>query len=211
MAMDGVAGRMSRALRLAGPVAAAIFVVAVAGFGLSLEGYLQSQFPVALLGARGFPHALAFNLTAFVLPGVLAAAVAMGLRRHLPGDAGWTSRIGAQLVLLSALGFIAMGLLPLDPSELEGETGRLHACAWMLWCVAFIPGACLLGAGLSRRPQWRLFARLSLLVGVLVLLAAFALGGVIAAGIAQRLAFAAWLGWLVLAGWVIPQRQVMKE
>lgn len=191
---------MSRAFRYAGIAAAVLFAVAVAGFGAALEGYLQSQYPVALLGADGFPHALAFNLVAFVLPGMLAGVVAMDLRRRLPFDAGWPLRIGAQLVFLSALGFIAMGLLPLDPRDLESDASRFHGTAWMLWCLAFIPGACLLAAGSSRRPGWGLFARFSLLAAVVVLVAAFALTSVIDAGIAQRLAFGAWLGWLVLAG-----------
>lgn len=191
---------MSRVVRYAGIAAVVLFAVAVAGFGAALEGYLQSQYPVALLGAKGFPHALAFNLVAFVLPGMLAGVVAMDLRRRLPGDAGWPLRIGAQLVFLSALGFIAMGLLPLDPRDLESDASRFHGTAWMLWCVAFVPGACLLAAGLLRRPGWQRFARLSLLAAVVVLVAAFVLTSVIPAGIAQRLAFGVWLGWLVLAG-----------
>jgi hypothetical protein len=194
---------MSRMVRHAGIAAAVLFAVAVTGFGAALEGYQQSQFPVALLGAKGFPHALAFNLLAFVLPGMLAGVVAMDLRRRLPGDAGWPLRVGAQLVFLSALGFIAMGLLPLDPRDLESDASRFHGTAWMLWCVAFIPGAGLLAAGLLRRPGWRLFARLSLLAAMVVLVAAFVLTNVIAAGIAQRVAFGAWLGWLILAG--LPQ------
>jgi hypothetical protein len=92
-----------------------------------------------------------------------------------------------------------MGLLPLDPRDLESAASRFHGTAWMLWCVAFVPGACLLAAGLSRQPGWRLFARLSLLAALVVLVAAFVLTSTIAAGIAQRLAFAAWLGWLILA------------
>ncbi|MEO8366289.1 MAG: DUF998 domain-containing protein [Pseudoxanthomonas sp.] len=192
---------MSRVVRYAGIAAAVLFAVAVAGFGVALEGYLQSQYPVALLGAKGFPHALAFNLVAFVLPGMLAGVVAMDLRRRLPGDAGWPLRVGAQLVFVSALGFIAMGLLSLDPGDLESNASRYHGTAWMLWCVAFVPGACLLAAGLLRRPGWKWFARLSLLAALFVLVAAFMLTSVVAAGIAQRLAFGTWLGWLILAGW----------
>lgn len=200
---------MSRVIRYAGIAAAALFALAVAGFGAALEGYLQSQYPVALLGAKGFPHALAFNLLAFVLPGMLAGVVAMDLRRRLPGDAGWPLRIGAQLVFLSALGFSAMGLLPLDPHDLESDASRLHGTAWMLWCVAFVPGACLLAAGLPHRPEWRRFARLSLLAAAIVVVAGFMLTSVIAAGIAQRLAFGAWLGWLIMAG--MPRARSMRE
>src|SRR5687768_5172000 len=148
----------------AGWVAAIFFAAAVAGFGAALEGYSQLQMPVALLGAKGFPHALGFNLLAFVVPGMLAGVAAMALRRRLPADAGWTLRIGAQLIFLSALAFIAMGLLPLDPNDLENDASRLHGTAWMLWTVAFVPGAVMLAAGLLGDPSASRFAWLSLVV-----------------------------------------------
>jgi len=191
---------MKRLARFAGPAAAVIFFAALFGFGAALEGYLQSRFPVALLGAKGFSNATAFNLLAFVLPGVLAGVVTLDLRQRLPGNAGWPLRIGAQLLFLSALGFIAMGLLPLDPEDLESHSSRLHGTAWMLWCVSFISGAVLLGAGLLRVHGWTLFGKLTLISVAGVLAAAFLLSGFLPAGIAQRLAFALWFAWLILAG-----------
>lgn len=191
---------MKYLVRFAGSAAAAIFFIAVFGFGAALEGYLQSMFPVALLGAQGFPHATAFNLLAFVLPGMLAGVVALDLRQRLPGGASWPLRIGAQLAFLSALGFIGMGLLPLDPQDLESHSSRLHGTIWMLWCVSFISGALLLGVGLSRLRGWTLFGRLTLIAMVGVFAAAFLLTGLLPAGVAQRLAFALWFAWLILAG-----------
>jgi hypothetical protein len=193
-------GGMSRAIRFAGIAGAGLFAAAVAGFGAALDGYLQSQHPVALLGARDFPHALAFNLLAFVVPGMLAGVVAVTLRRRLPAGAGWTARIGAQLAFLSALAFIAMGLLPLDANDLENDASRLHGTAWMLWAVAFVPGATLLASGLWRDRQWPWFARLSLAAALGVLIAAFVQIGAIPAGVAQRIAFAVWFAWLAYAG-----------
>lgn len=190
-------GRMSAALRWAGLAAALVFAAALAGFGAALDGYLQWQYPVSLLGASGFPRALAFNLLAFVLPGALAAVVALELRRRLGAGSGWMPRIGAQLVLLSALAFLAMGLLPLDPSDLESEASRLHGTAWMLWSVAFLAGALLLAAGCRRQ---RGFAGLTLLAALALLVAGFVLGDAVPAAVAQRGAFAAWFAWLAYAG-----------
>jgi hypothetical protein len=191
---------MSRALRFAAVAAALLFAVSVYAFGAALEGYVQSMHPVSLLGAKGFPHAQAFNLVALVVPGMLAGAVMLELRHRLPSTAGWLPRIGAQLAFLATLGFIAMGLLPLDPQDLESHGSRLHGTAWMLWCVSFISGAAMLGAGLSRLRGWALFGQLTLVAMVGVLAAAFLLTGLLPAGEAQRLAFALWFGWLVLAG-----------
>ena len=85
---------LSPLLRLSGLVAALLFVLAVLGFGAGLEGYAQARHPVALLGAQGVPHALAFNLLGFVLPGLLAVVVAECLRRGLSATAGWAPRVG---------------------------------------------------------------------------------------------------------------------
>jgi len=187
---------MSGAGRWRGLAATGVFVAALVGFGLALPGYSQISHPVAVLGAKGVPHALGFNLLGFVLTGVIAAAVALDLRRRLPGDAGWRLRVGAQLVLLSALGFAAMGLLPLDPADLDNPASSLHATAWMLWWVAFVPGALLIALGLRGRQSWRGLARASLVAALLVLFAALLAVELMPAGVAQRVGYLGWLGWL---------------
>lgn len=191
--------RMKAAMGRAGWLAACLFMAAVAGFGAALDGYSQLQFPVALLGAKGFPHALPFNLLAFVMPGMLAGVVAMSLRRRLPADAGWSLRIGVQLVFLSALAFIAMGLLPLDANDLESDVSRLHGTAWVLWTVAFVPGAVMLGAGLIANPVTSRFAWISLIIAAGMLLAGFVFTDFMPAGLAQRIAFGLWFAWMVIA------------
>ena len=183
------------ALRWLGWAAAILHLAAVAGFGAALSGYSQTLHPVALLGAQGFPHALAFNVLAFVLPGLLMAAVALGLRHAMPSRSGWHGRVGCQLLLLSALGFVAMGLLPLDATDLDNSASRYHATAWMLWWVAFVPGALLLAASQWAREGVSRFARLT--VALALSLLAIVLIGVelLPPGVAQRLAFGLWLAW----------------
>ena len=192
---------MNRAARYSGLAAGLVFMAALIGFGVALEGYAHRDYPVALLGATGFPRALAFNMLAFVLPGMLAGVTALELRRRLPADAGWPLRIGAQLVFLSTLAFIAMGLFPLDPNDLESQRSQFHGTAWMLWSVAFIPGAVLLGATLLSLPRWSRFAWASLIAAAGLLIAGFVLTDFMPAGTAQRIAFGLWFAWLALAGW----------
>lgn len=193
-----MAGGMSRGARLAAWLAAASFAAALLALGALLDGYVQGRDPVALLGARGIPRATAFNLLAFVLPGLLAAWCAWSLREAMPVGAGAASRIGARLVFLAALAFAAQGVLALDPADLDAMGTRLHAIAWMLWVLAFAAGAVALAWGEASRE--RTGAALShALAGVMV--AGFALfaGGLLAPAIAQRIAYAAWFAWLLLA------------
>ena len=190
---------LSPLLRLSGLMAALLFVLAVLGFGAGLDGYAQARHPVALLGAHGVPHALAFNLLGFVLPGLLAAVVAERLRRRLPATAGWAPRVGSQMLLLAGLAFAAMGLLPLDVDDLHGPASQLHASAWMIWVLGFVAGTLLLGISGLRQAHGRALGVAAVALGVLAALAAFALQGVLAAPLAQRLAFACWAAWLVLA------------
>ncbi|MFP3345366.1 hypothetical protein R0J87_23070, partial [Halomonas sp. SIMBA_159] len=82
---------------------------AVAGFGLALDDYSQLRHPVALLGATGIAHALAFDLLGFVLPGALAALAALAVFGVGGTKAAWSHRVGVQLLFLSGLAFAAMG------------------------------------------------------------------------------------------------------
>lgn len=167
-------------------------LAALAGFAIVLEGYRHDQHPIGLLGASGIPRGVAFNLFGFVLPGLLLAATAVGLRGRLPPDSGRGTGVGAWLLAMSALAFAAQGLFPLDPRDLDSPQSQWHAAAWTLWWVAFVPGAALLAIGAGRVPAWRPLAMLMAVCAVLVLLAA--LPPLLLPGpIAQRVALLGWL------------------
>ncbi|MDV3468132.1 DUF998 domain-containing protein [Stenotrophomonas sp. C3(2023)] len=189
--------RASAVFRLPGPLAAVLFVVSVVGFGAALPGYLQGRHPVALLGAGGMPHALAFNLLAWILPGLLAAMWALHLRARLPRTAAWSGRLGAQMLVVAALAFAGMGLLPLQVEDLDGLASQLHASAWMVWVLGFVAGALLLAAGVRRQAGG--LALLSAGCAVLAAVAGFGLQGLVAQPLAQRVVFGAWLLWLAVA------------
>ena len=175
--------------------ALALFAGALLAARIGLPEYAHRLHPVGLRGAIGMPWAFAFNLFAFVLPGVLLLWAGQRLRDAL-GDAGWLARIGSVLVQLSALALAAQGVLPPDAGDSDATASRLHALAWMLWWIAFMPGVLLLAVGARRGIG---FSLACLLAGLLVpLLAVFAPVGSWV-GLAQRLAFATWFGWWLVA------------
>ena len=177
--------------------ALALFAGALLAARIGLPEYAHRLHPLGLRGAIGMPWAFAFNLFAFVLPGVLLLWAGQRLRDAL-GDAGWLARIGSVLVQLSALALAAQGVLPPDAGDSDATASRLHALAWMLWWIAFVPGVLLLAVGARRGIG---FSLACLLAGLLVpLLAVFAPVGSWV-GLAQRLAFATWFGW-----WLVVSR-----
>ena len=177
--------------------ATAVFVIALLLANAGVPEYSHRVHPVALRGTAGLPWAFAFNLLAFVLHGALLAWAGQRLRGGL-ADAGWLARVGLVLVQLSALSFAAQGLLPLDPSDTDSTASRLHVLAWMLWWIAFVPGAMLLAVGARRGAG---FALGSVAIGALVPIIAVLAPIGLWVGIAQRLAFALWFGWWLLAAW----------
>ena len=176
-------------------LATALFAVALLGAGIGVPEYSHRAHALALRGSAGLPWAFALNLLAFVLPGLLLAAAGLRLRAGL-ADAGWPARIGVVLAQLSALAFAAQGLSPLDPNDAAATASRLHVLAWMLWWIAFVPGALLLAVGARRGAG---FALACAVAGVLVpLVAVFAPIG-LWVGLAQRVAFAVWFCWWLAA------------
>ncbi len=187
---------MNRYARFLGPAALVMFVAAAMICGALLDGYSHREHPLGLLGAVGVPRALAFNVFAFVLPGLAVAVVFWTMRSALSATAGWRARIGTQLAVLSALAFAAQGLLPLDPDNLGGQANALHALAWTVWWIAFAAAGGLLASGvLSRGFGWA--TAVSLIATLALALPPWP--GAMAA-FAPRLAFAVWFVWAAWAG-----------
>ncbi|MFZ5637161.1 MAG: DUF998 domain-containing protein [Pseudomonadota bacterium] len=190
-----------RSARLAGAFAPISATAAAIAAGIALEGYSHRDYPLAYLGADGIPGALAFNLFGFLLPGMLAFAVAWSLRSTLPARGSWRPRIGARLAMLSALGFAAQGLLPLQPDQVDAAVNGLHASAWMLWLLACASGAALLASGV----RGAMPASVAVAIGVPVLALTPWTGAMVAIG--PRLAFLVWLLWIAALPWIPPLRR----
>lgn len=182
--------------------AAVLFWASLLAFGGLLEGDAYAIHPVALLGARGIERAMAFNVLGFILPGLLLALAALAWRQSIPDVGDWPMRIAIRLGMLSALAFALQGLLPLDSRDLDALDSRLHAAAWTLWWVAFVPAALLLAHGMRLLPRWRVPVMVSVTMAVLVVWLAMSPPVWMAPGIAQRWMLGLWFGW-----WLLVARQ----
>lgn len=190
---------MNRLAQYPAWLAVAAFVSAMVLARNGVPEYSHWLHPLALRGATGLPGAMLFNVAAFLLPGIALLLTSQALRPALAAS-GWAVRIGLTLAQLSVLAFAAQGVLPLDARELDGDASRLHALAWMLWWIAFVPAMVLLAVGARRGVG---FAIVCLLAGALVpLLAVLAPIGAWV-GLAQRLAFAVWFGWWLWASFAL--------
>lgn len=199
---DEAPARRDLAVRSAGFAALACFVGALLGFGAALEGYRHDAWPVALLGAAGVPRAAAFNLCAYLLPGLLAAFVALHARATVqPSSAA--ARIGWTLALLAALAFAAQCFFPLDATRPDAGRGRLHGVAWALWGIAFAAAAVTLALSSLRQARWSA-AAVHLCAGLVVFGLGWLSEGSLATPLSQRLAFGGWFAWLAWAAWARP-------
>ncbi|TYT27346.1 DUF998 domain-containing protein [Luteimonas viscosa] len=163
-----------------------VWACALLALGAQVPGYSQAVHPMALPGARGMPGAGLFNAMVFVLPGSLVALVAWRLRTLLPARSGAAARIGATLLLLSALAFAVQGVLPIERSDTDGAATALHASAWTTWWIAFAAGSLALALAVR---EWRV----PMLLSLAAVLANAPLAGVwLPGGIAQRIACACW-------------------
>ena len=188
----------------AGLLAGPLFALALWGFAAGAPGFRHAMHPPALLGALGQPGATAWNLVGFVAVGALALlgvqACYAALRRD-GADAG--VRIGATLLSLSALAFAGQGLVPLDLSRaLDVGQSRIHVAIWNAWWLAAAAGALLVARGAWRLPRWRSLLPVGVAVALAMVLALQTDLLPLGSGWRQRLALAAWFGWIAWGSWL---------
>ena len=170
-----------------------VLVATAIGFGLAIPEFSQWRHPLTLLGATGVPHAMAYSLLGLVLPGLLALYSGVSVLASNPSR---MLRIGLLMTVLSGVAFAAMGLLPLDPSDLNGRASQYHASAWLLWALASVIGTGWLGLSLRQHANGLALSGLSIAIALLIgMLSFFPPSHWLPAPFTQRLAFAAWALW----------------
>ena len=164
------------------------------------------------VGAHGWVMALSFFSLAVGCAGVLIVLV--------PRIKSVFGRIGLVFMLAAAVGLAMATVFPMDPITVSPEnatfTGKMHGVAAMIGNPGFMIGALLLSLTLRRNPDWAqvrslLLAMTALIWISFVLMIVFMIsmmqqqgaspsGGI---GWANRLLWAAYCAWLMLAAWPV--------
>lgn len=200
------------ALRLAAFAWLAPLLALLAGWMLR-AGFDPLQHTLASLGRVGAAQAGAFNMLAFVLPGLLLAAGAIALHgawsRH---DAGMPARIGLQALLIAALAFAAQGLWPFDPLAADEGTSLLHAIAYSLARVAWLVASMLAWSAARQVPgsgllRWLVPLSIGVQLALVLLPPASLREAGFPVGVQQALGLLLWFGWPAWAAWAAASRR----
>lgn len=174
-------------------LAAFFFLFALSMALLTVPDYLPSQHPVSLLGTLPGMAGALYRWAIFIVPGLLMGISSLCLPQA--ARLGRPGRIGLQLGVIAALGYMLMGMLGIGSSmELEAAM-RGQALAWLLWLSAAV-AACMLWAIELQRAGRGLPAVALLLAGLMLLLISLLPVPGLTGPLAQPLA---WLLWMAVA------------
>lgn len=146
-------------LGLAGPLSAGMFLISLLSFAaVRTDGYSHGTKAVSELGALGAPSAPAFNLTAFIIPGLLVVVVAVAVRRVVGSRLGW---IGPTLLALSGIALVAAGVFPVDMADEGSPVSAAHFAGAIFTGVFWSFSLFWVGPGLRARPEFEGIGRLT--------------------------------------------------
>jgi hypothetical membrane protein len=188
-------------------VAAVVFWTALFVFAAIYPGYSHLHRAVSGLGAFGAPHALAWNVIGFIIPGLLLAVCGGGVGLAIDGRRSllfW-------LLVVSGLGFAGAGVFPAEMRNgnpvMQSPWTAVHVLMISLSGFPWVIAAFVLVIRVRRSARWQGLIPISLILAVVAFLGLGlnVFGSSIPAladvpGLAQRLALAIYFGWFAVAG-----------
>jgi len=190
-------------------LATAIFWIALIEFGAVRTDYSQLTKAVSELGAVGAPHALAWNVLGFIVPGLLLAACGIAIATVVD-----ERRVLRWMLAGSGIAFAATGVLPAVMQDgspvMQAPSTVGHVVMLLLSSVLWLGAIGVLLRKITRDARLRRLLKLFAIVTVVALsgLAANVFHDAIQPlaqrpGLAQRLGFAGYFLWFVsLSLWI---------
>jgi hypothetical membrane protein len=191
---------------LAAPLAGVMFGASLIAFAaVRTDGYTHGTKAVSELGAVGAPSALAFNLLAFIVPGLLVAWFGVVLARCADNKVGPSLLAGSGLLVAMA------GTFPFDLGNVAALTTIGHAIgvvgSGLLWVIALFWMGSLFSRhfGLSRWGRITPWFALFLFVHI-AWQATFQITALVLPGYGQRIGFFGYFLWLAVSGMLLWSR-----
>jgi hypothetical membrane protein len=179
-----------------------LFWAASVVFGALRPSYSHVVNTISELGAVGTPHATAWNVLGFIVPGVLLAIVGATIARAANVQRSSSRTIATALLALSGLAVAGQGLMPAEMvngvADVTSASTRGHFISSLISGAAWAVGALLLVTPMRTNSTWRGLHIVSVVLVVLTLVASFVLRGALPDGLAQRIGNAFFCGWFVL-------------
>ena len=168
---------------------------------------------VSELGAVGTPHATAWNVFGFIIPGVLLAIVGATIARTANPVPSLSRTLATVLLVLCGLAVAGQGVMPAvmanGVADVASISTRGHFVCSLISAAAWAVGALLLVGPMKRNPYWQNVYIVSAALVVLTLVVALALRGTLPDGLAQRIGNAFFCVWFILMSlklvWLEPQ------
>ena len=191
-------------------LAATVFWTALVAFGILRADYSQLTKAVSELGAVGAPHALAWNVLGFIVPGLLLAACGLAIATAFDGF----GNVLRWLLTGSGVAFAGTGVFPAvmqyGSPLMQAPSTVGHVVMLLLSSVLWLIAIGVLLRKIRCEPRLRRLLKPFVIVTVVALsgLAANVLHDAIQPlaqrpGLAQRLGFAGYFLWFVsLSMWI---------
>ena len=186
---------------LAGILAFLAFWTALFAFAAARSDYSHSTKAISELGVIGAPHALAWNLIGFIVPGVLLALCGAGLATAIDGK----RRLLWWLLVASGLGFAGTGIFPAEMHNgsplMQSPLTIGHILATFVSAIPWMIAAFLLVLRGKHKPDWphlRAVALVLALVGLLGVFARALPAFEYRPGLGQRAAFVPYFAWYLV-------------
>ena len=193
---------MNRRIGFLGVAAWAWFWAATAVFGALRPSYSHIANTISELGAVGTPHATAWNVLGFILPGLLFAIVGAAIARAANPQPSLSRTFATILLVLSGLAVAGEGVMPAEMvngvADAASSSTRGHFISSLISAAAWAVGALLLAGPMRRSANWRGLQIIGVALVVVALVSAFALRGILPDGLAQRIGNAFFCVWYVL-------------
>jgi hypothetical membrane protein len=157
---------------------------------------------ISELGAVGTPHATAWNVLGFIIPGALLALAGATIARTVNPKPSVSRTFATALFVLCGLAVAGQGVFPAamanGVADVTSASTRGHFISSLLSGATWAIGALVLVGPMKRNPNWHSLYIVSAALVALTLVASFTLRGALPDGLAQRIGNAFFCIWFIL-------------